>query len=114
MSARQGWQAASLAGAATHVIPSRVSPLDAAAKDQIDRICREVLAPLVRADGGEMHFVRFDGDEVHIHLTGVCAGCPGASLTGEKVIVPALRTAAPKVRLVLTTGIRAPEGSRKV
>jgi Fe-S cluster biogenesis protein NfuA len=88
--------------------------LEAAAKDQIERICREVLAPLVRADGGELHLVRYDGDEVHIHLTGVCAGCPGASLTGEKVITPALRTAAPKVRLVLTTGIRAPEGAKKV
>jgi Fe-S cluster biogenesis protein NfuA len=88
--------------------------LDAAAKEQIDKICREVLAPLVRADGGEMHFLRIDGDEVHIHLTGVCAGCPGASFTGEKVIVPALRTAAPKVRLVLTTGVRAPEGAQKL
>ena len=83
--------------------------LDSASKDQIDRICREVLAPLVRADGGELHLVGYDGDEVHIHLTGVCAGCPGASLTGEKVIVPALRTAAPKVRLVLTTGVRIPD-----
>lgn len=87
--------------------------MDAASKEQIDRICREVLAPLVRADGGELHVVRYQGDEVHIHLTGVCAGCPGASLTGEKVITPALRTAAPKVRLVLTTGIRPPEGARK-
>jgi Fe-S cluster biogenesis protein NfuA len=83
-------------------------------KEQIERICAEVLAPLVRADGGEMYLVRYDGDDVHIHLTGVCAGCPGASLTSEKVILPALRTAAPKVRVVLTTGIRAPEGSRKV
>ena len=82
-------------------------------KEQIERICAEVLAPLVRADGGEMYLVRYDGDDVHIHLTGVCAGCPGASLTSEKVILPALRTAAPKVRVVLTTGIRAPEGSRK-
>ena len=83
--------------------------MDSTAKDLIDRICREVLAPLVRADGGELHLVGYDGDEVHIHLTGVCAGCPGASLTGEKVIVPVLRTAAPKVRLVLTTGVRIPD-----
>lgn len=68
---------------------------------------------MVRADGGEMHLVRFDGDEVHIHLTGVCAGCPGASLTAEKIIAPILRTAAPKVRLVLTTGVHAPDGARK-
>jgi Fe-S cluster biogenesis protein NfuA len=88
--------------------------LDATLKDQIERICREVLAPLVRADGGEMHVVRYDGDDVYIHLTGVCAGCPGASLTSEKVILPALRSAAPKVRVILTTGIRPPEGARKM
>jgi Fe-S cluster biogenesis protein NfuA len=88
--------------------------LDAASKDHIERICREVLAPLVRADGGEMHVVRYEGDDVHIHLTGVCAGCPGASLTSEKVILPALRAAAPKVRVVVTTGIRAPDGARKI
>ncbi len=88
--------------------------MDATVKEQIERISREVLAPLVRADGGEMHIVRFDGDDVYIHLTGVCAGCPGSSLTAEKVILPALRTAAPKVRVILTTGIRAPEGARKV
>jgi Fe-S cluster biogenesis protein NfuA len=88
--------------------------LDANLKDQIERICREVLAPLVKADGGELHVVRYDGDEVHIHLTGVCAGCPGASLTSEKVILPALQSAAPKVRVVLTTGIRPPEGARKM
>ena len=90
------------------MIPWAITRLDAASKEQIDRICREVLAPLVRADGGELHLVGYDGDEVHIHLTGVCAGCPGASLTGEKVIVPALRTAAPQGRLVLTTGVRIP------
>lgn len=61
-----------------------------------------------------MHVVRYEGDDVHIHLTGVCAGCPGASLTNEKVILPALRAAAPKVRVILTTGIRAPDGARKV
>ena len=61
-----------------------------------------------------MHVVRYEGDDVHIHLTGVCAGCPGASLTSEKVILPALRAAAPKVRVILTTGIRAPDGARKV
>ncbi len=83
-------------------------------KEQIAKICREVLAPLVRADGGELFLVRFDGDDVHIHLAGACAGCPGASLTSDKVILPALRTALPKVRVVLSTGVRIPEGSQRL
>ena len=88
--------------------------MDENVKEQVERICREILAPLVATDGGEMHVVRFEGDDVHIHLSGVCAGCPGASLTGERMILPALRAAAPKIRVVLTTGVRPPEGSRRV
>jgi len=88
--------------------------VDETSKDLIERICREVLAPLVANDGGSMYVVRFDGDDVHIHLGGMCAGCPGASLTSEKVILPALRAAVPKVQVVLTTGVRAPEGARRV
>jgi Fe-S cluster biogenesis protein NfuA len=88
--------------------------VDESQKTQIERICRDILGPLVATDGGEMYVVRFDGDDVHIHLGGMCAGCPGASLTSEKVILPALRAAVPKARVVLTTGVHAPAGARKV
>ncbi|HEY4012662.1 MAG TPA: NifU family protein [Polyangiaceae bacterium] len=88
--------------------------MDESAKDQIAKVCREILAPLVRTDGGELYLVRFDGDDLHIFLSGTCAGCPGASLTGDKVILPALRSAAPKIRLVVTTGVKAPEGAQKM
>jgi Fe-S cluster biogenesis protein NfuA len=83
-------------------------------KEQVAKLCREILAPLIQTDGGEMYLVRFEGDDVHIHLSGTCAGCPGASLTGDKVILPALRTAAPKVRVVVTTGVKPPEGAEKM
>lgn len=88
--------------------------MDESAKEQIGKLCREILAPLIRTDGGEMYLVRFDGDDVHIHLGGTCAGCPGASLTGDKVILPALRAAAPKVRIIVTTGVRPPDGAEKL
>jgi Fe-S cluster biogenesis protein NfuA len=80
--------------------------VDERTKEQLERICAEVIAPLVRTDGGELHLLRIEGDEVHIHLSGACAGCPGAALTSTNVILPALQSAAPKVRLVLTTGVR--------
>jgi Fe-S cluster biogenesis protein NfuA len=84
------------------------------AKEKALSICREILAPLVKSDGGQMYLVRLEGDDVHIHLAGTCAGCPGAALTGEKIISPALRAALPKVRLVVTTGVKIPEGAAKV
>jgi len=61
-----------------------------------------------------MYIVRFEGDDIYIHLTGACAGCPGAALTEDKVILPALRAGAPKVRVILTTGVRAPDGAQKI
>jgi Fe-S cluster biogenesis protein NfuA len=88
--------------------------VDESVKEQIAKVCREILAPLVKTDGGEMYLVRFDGDDLYIHLSGTCAGCPGASLTGEGVILPALRTAAPKVRVVVTTGIKVPDGAERL
>jgi Fe-S cluster biogenesis protein NfuA len=88
--------------------------VDESVKEQITKICREILAPMVKADGGEMYLVRFDGDDVHVHLGGTCAGCPGASITSDKVLLPLLRTASPKVRIVVTTGIRVPDGADKL
>jgi Fe-S cluster biogenesis protein NfuA len=88
--------------------------LDQSVKEQVAKVCREILAPLIRTDGGEIYLVRFDGDDVHIHLSGTCAGCPGASLTGDKVILPALRAAAPKLRIVVTTGVKPPDGAEKM
>jgi Fe-S cluster biogenesis protein NfuA len=83
-------------------------------KENIAKICREILAPLVRSDGGEMYLVRLEGDDLHIHLSGTCAGCPGVSLTGDKVILPALQAAAPKLRVVVTSGVKPPEGAEKL
>jgi Fe-S cluster biogenesis protein NfuA len=82
--------------------------VDDSEKEQIGKVCREILAPLVRADGGELFLVRIEGDDVHIHLGGSCAGCPGASITGDDVLLPVLRSIVPTVRLVMTTGVKAP------
>jgi Fe-S cluster biogenesis protein NfuA len=92
----------------------RTPPVDDTERDRVAKICREVLAPLVESDGGEMYLVRIEEDDIHIHLTGTCAGCPGASITGDKVILPALRSAAPNLRIVITTGIKAPAGAIRV
>lgn len=88
--------------------------MDNSAKDQIERIFRDVLAPLVETDGGEMYLVRYDGDDVHVHLAGACAGCPGASMTSDSLLLPAVQSVAPKARIVLTTGFRIPDGAKRI
>jgi Fe-S cluster biogenesis protein NfuA len=91
-----------------------VSKSDENVKESVTRICREVLAPLVGTDGGEFYLVRIEGDDVHIHLSGTCAGCPGSSITADKIILPALQAASPKLRVILTTGVKAPEGAQRI
>jgi len=61
-----------------------------------------------------MFLVSATADSVHIHLSGACSGCPGAALTRDKILAPLLSTAAPKARLVVTTGVHAPPGSTKI
>jgi Fe-S cluster biogenesis protein NfuA len=83
-------------------------------RQQALKICREVLAPLVRADGGVLYLVSVAADDVHIHLAGTCSGCPGATITRDRMLEPLLRTVLPKARLRLTTGWRIPPEAEKV
>ncbi len=83
-------------------------------RDSVAKVCREVLAPLVRADGGILYLVEVGTDDVHIHLSGTCAGCPGANLTRDRMIEPAVRTVAPKAKVRVTTGWRVPAGAEEI
>jgi Fe-S cluster biogenesis protein NfuA len=82
--------------------------------EDILRICREILAPLVKADGGEMFLVAVTADTVHIHLSGACSGCPGVALTRDDVLTPAIQATMPKARVLVTTGMHAPPGATRV
>lgn len=74
----------------------------------------EFVAALVRADGGELYLVAASPDDVHLHLSGTCAGCPGASMTKERLLEPAVHGVAPKATLKVTTGWRVPSGAKRV
>jgi Fe-S cluster biogenesis protein NfuA len=88
--------------------------MEAAPKDQVLKMCREILAPLVEADGGQMYLVSVGADEVHVHLAGTCAGCPGAALTRDRLLEPAFASIVPKLTLKVTTGWVVPSGAEKV
>jgi Fe-S cluster biogenesis protein NfuA len=82
--------------------------------DQLLKVCREVIAPLIRADQGELYIVAVDPDQITLHLAGMCSGCPGAMLTSKGVIEPAVHAVAPSVRITVTNGVRIPEGASLV
>lgn len=61
-----------------------------------------------------MYLVTATAEDIHIHLAGTCAGCPGATMTRDRLLEPTLHTVAPKASLRVTTGWRVPEGARKI
>ena len=75
---------------------------------------RDIIAPLVRADGGHLYLLSVTRDEVHVHLTGTCAGCPGASTTRDKMMQPILSSVAPNIQIRLTTGWSVPDGAKEL
>jgi Fe-S cluster biogenesis protein NfuA len=86
----------------------------AATIDQLLKVCKDVIAPLIRSDGGELYLVAVEPDHLTLHIAGTCSGCPGAVLTTRGVIEPAVHAVAPSARVVVTNGVKVPEGASLV
>jgi Fe-S cluster biogenesis protein NfuA len=85
----------------------------ALAKDEIERVVREVLAPLVRADGGDLYLVSVEDTGVSLHVTGRFSGCPGNTLARRRIFEPPLAAVAPGITVTLTSGPLIPAGSAR-
>lgn len=77
------------------------------------RALREIIAPLVEADGGVL-FVVPRPTGLKLHLAGTCGGCPGVRTTVAEVIEPAVRAAGFRGELEITSGWIVPEGAERV
>lgn len=86
----------------------------ASPRDEILRVVRGILAPLVRADGGDVYVVRVDDTAVELHLAGRFSGCPGNTLAKRRVIEPAILAVAPGAQITVTSGVIVPEGAQKI
>ena len=86
----------------------------AAGKDELERIVRDVLAPLVQADGGDLYLVSVEETVVSLHVTGRFSGCPGDPLVRLRVFEPPLAAVAPGVKVTLTSGPLIPAGAARL
>ena len=86
----------------------------ASPKDELVRVVREVLAPLVKADGGDLYLVSVDDAGVSLHLAGRFSGCPGNTLARRRVLEPLIASAVPGAYLTVTTGPLVPKGAQRV
>lgn len=82
--------------------------------DQLLKTCNEILVPMIRADGGEVYLVAVEPDQLTLHLAGSYAGCPGVAVTTRMIIEPAIAAISPTARVIVTSGIRVPEGASKL
>jgi Fe-S cluster biogenesis protein NfuA len=81
------------------------------AEETIRELIREVLGPLVRADGGELHIVSVAERAIVLHLSGRFSGCPGNTLARRRVLEPPLLKPFPELKIEVTSGPRVPEGA---
>jgi Fe-S cluster biogenesis protein NfuA len=86
----------------------------ALAKEEIVRVVREVLAPLVRADGGDLYLVSVEDTGVSLHVTGRFSGCPGNTLARRRIFEPPLVAVAPGIAVTLTSGPLIPAGASRL
>ncbi|HEX4336537.1 MAG TPA: NifU family protein [Polyangiaceae bacterium] len=78
------------------------------------RVIREVVAPLVRADGGRLYVVKAQEDALDLHLAGRFAGCPGNTLATRRVIEPAIFAVAPSAKVTISSGALVPKDAELI
>lgn len=71
-------------------------------------LCRDVIAPLIAADGGQVYLVCATQQELVLHLAGRCSGCPGFCCTVSTLIEPCVHAINPDARVVVTHGALHP------
>lgn len=82
-----------------------------AARDQILEVVRDVVCPLIRADGGEIYLVAVAERALSLHLAGRFSGCPGNTLAKRRVLEPLLNARFPELKLEITSGPLVPKGA---
>ena len=84
-----------------------------ASRERILEIVREIVGPLVRADGGQLHLVALAERSLSLHLTGRFCGCPGNTLARRRVLEPVLIAHFPDLKIEITSGPLLPPGAQR-
>jgi Fe-S cluster biogenesis protein NfuA len=62
----------------------------------------DLIRPRLQADGGDLELLSVeDSGQVHVRLTGACAGCPMSTMTLKQSVERELRAAVPGVTQVV-------------
>ena len=73
-------QTAATVAAASHAYAD-LSPADRQRLDAINTLLDEQIRPYLKSDGGDLHVVGLDGNQLSVHYQGACGTCP-SSISG--------------------------------
>ena len=82
--------------------------------EALKTMLREVLGPLLAAEGGLLYLVEVEPGNVHLHLGGTLSGSPAKDVVTTRIVEPAVKRLAPKAKLVVSSGYSVPEGAELV
>jgi len=69
-------------------------------EEQVKKVLEEDIAPMLKADGGNIELIGVEGGVVKVRLQGACAGCPGAQMTLTMGVERILKEKVPGVERV--------------
>jgi len=73
-------QTAATVAAASHAYAD-LSPPDRQRLDAINTLLDEQIRPYLKSDGGDLHVLSLDGNQLSVHYQGACGTCP-SSISG--------------------------------
>ena len=61
----------------------------------------DTVRPYLQADGGDVEYVDYVDDVVHVRLKGACGTCPSAMMTLQMGVEKAIRERLPEIKGVI-------------
>ncbi len=92
-------QSAATVAAATTAIAG-LSPGDQQRLDKINVLLDEQIRPALQGDGGDLHVVGLDGNQLSVHYQGACGTCPSSIAGTLRGIENLVRSIEPDIEVV--------------
>ena len=92
-------QSAATVAAATTAIAD-LSPEDQQRLDKINVLLDEQIRPALQGDGGDLHVIGLDGNQLSVHYQGACGSCPSSISGTLRGIENLVRSIEPDIDVV--------------
>jgi NFU1 iron-sulfur cluster scaffold homolog, mitochondrial len=88
-------------GPQAHVTPvDELSAEDAQKLEMIEMVLDQQVRPYLRGDGGDVHILGLEGNQLKLHYQGACGGCPSAFSGTLSAIEYMVREIDPELQVV--------------